>query len=345
MPTFSNDEITMDYHHFLNFTGWNSSTYKKRTTRARIDKLKNMGARDVHVTGNGTRAMYNLKLAPMFWPVFLASCQGIEYNAVAEAYLRKLISGGSTEETTRGKIALFSGELYQDITSYLNNHDHNSRFTYTGVKTKCDRIRTKFKNVGYFAPKDSRLIKTHRAKVNEIWLRGREAYTLSESILNRWREFFKDFEQRYLETYPQVNVVPPKIKGKAAKDFQLKQLPFELGISHSQPCIEKRLDEVFFEDLRFAEELFLQTYDLQHVKRAISDRQERRSLEIQRQEEARQRAEENKAEEENLPVSFMSDHGINSLIAELYTEPSSVNTGFMSASAYRDMLNSVPFEG
>lgn len=344
MSPFSNDEITLDYQYFLKFTGWNSSTYKKRTMRSRIDKLKKMGACDIHVKGNGTKAIYNMKLAPMFWPVFLATCQGIEYNVVAETYLRKLISEGSTEETTRGKIALFSDELYQDITSYLNNYDNNYGFTHTGVKTKCDRIRTKFKNVGYFNPKDSRLIKTHRAKADEGWLRGRVAYTLSESILNKWREFFKDFEQRYLETYPEANVVPPKIKGKAAKDFQLKQLPFELGISHSQPCIEKRLDEVFFEDFRFAEKLFFQTHDLQHVKRAILDRQKRRSLEIQKQEEARKRAEDDKEEVEYLPVSDMSDRAINSIIAELYKEPSSVNTDAMSTSAFHEMLNSVPFE-
>lgn len=343
MTTFSSEEITLDYHHFLKFTGWKSSTYKKRTTRARISKLKNMGACDIQVTGTGTEAMYFIKLAPMFWPVFLASCRGIQYDEVAAAYLHKLFSGGTTEETSHGRIALFSDELYQDITSYLNNHDHNSSYTYLGVKTKCDRIRTEFKKVGYFAPKDSRLIKTHRVKENEDWLRGHRAYTASENVLDKWREFFKDLEKRYFETFTESNVVPPKIKGKAAKDFQLKQLPFDLGIQHSQPCIEKRLDEVFFEDLRFAQYRFQQTNNLQLVKNAVIERQNRRHEEIERQHEENKRHKENQTAHEDQPISNLNDTDINSLIAKLYTDPSSVNTDYISDAAFRDMLDDIPF--
>lgn len=326
MPAFSNDEITMDYHHFLNFTGWNTSTYKKRTSRARIDKLKNIGARDIHVTGNGTRAIYNFKLAPMFWPVFLTTCQGIEYDEVAEAYLDKLMSEGLTEETSHGKVFLFSTEVYEDITSYLNDRAQHSRYTYQGVKTKCDRIRTKFKNVGYFAPKYYLLNKTHRAKVNDEWVRGAEAYKLSERILNEWRHFYKEIEQQYFHLYPQEKFMPHKIKNKAARDFQQKELPFKLGIQHTQSCIEKKLDKVFFEDLRFAQERFLQTYDLQIVKKAILDRQSRRSHEIQREEEAGRRSEENHTALEDETVPSFSDTDINLMIAELNKKRSSVFT-------------------
>lgn len=325
MPAFSNDEITLDYHHFLKFTGWKPSTYKKRTTRLRIDALKSMGARDIHVTGNGTKAIYTLKLASMFWPVFLASCRGMQYDEVAEAYLGKLMAEGLTEETSHGKVFLFSTEVYEDITSRLNEHAQHPKFAYDGVKTKCDRIRKEFKKVGYFTPKDYRSNKTHRAKVNDEWLRGTEAYTLHERILDEWRHFYKEIEQQYFHWYPEENVMPRRIKNKAASDFQQKELPFKLGIQHTQSCVEKKLDEIFFEDLRFVQERFFQTYDLQLVKRAILDRQGTRSLEIQKEEEARKRSEEKHAALEDETILSFSDTDINIMIAELNAKRSSLN--------------------
>lgn len=344
MTTYLSEEINLDYHYFLKFTGWTSATYEKRTTRDRINKLKNMGAYDIHVTGTGTKAKFSLKLAPMFWPVFLAYCQGVQYNEVAEAYLRKLISVGTIEETRDGPIALFSSEVYQDITSHLNNSEHDPDFTYQGVKTKCDRIRTKFKNVGYFTPKDSHLTKTHRVKVNGGWLRGHKAHTASEQVIEKWREFFKELENRYLEKYTETNVVPPKIKGKAAKDFQLNQLPLALGIQHSRPCVEKRLDAVFFEDLRFAQERFQQTNDLQFVKAAIIERQNTRYEEIKRQWESDKQHKEEQSAYQNQPISNLSDVEINAVIAGLYTDSSSMTEYLLNNYSYCDILDGLPWE-
>ncbi|GIQ69011.1 hypothetical protein DUZ99_16560 [Xylanibacillus composti] len=259
------DNVTLNHEQFLSFTGWSESHCMKQTVRSRLQKLQNMGVKDVKITGMGKRAEYTLSIPAGFWYMLLIN--GMSYSPIGAEYIDCIINGRDLVNTAKGTFVKFTNELYMEL---AQRHEAE----YKAVEATCTRIRNSLREHGYIT--DSHM-KTHRVKrvkliegkfVNE-WVADDEAIVYDQRARAVWTSFFQKKLNAYRKINPEAESVPIYLIAQEVRKVYSFEMAEQLGVEYYRVAKKTEATANLHADISFARNTFLQARDLQAVRKEL----------------------------------------------------------------------------
>ncbi|UDV99642.1 hypothetical protein FHQ13_020670 [Bacillus cereus] len=275
------NQVTLTHKEFLNFTGWNEPNALNKTVTERMTKLIKMGMQEVTTHGRGKKASYTFFIPSEFWNMQLIP--SMSYTAVGADYIKYLIEDGDVFETQEGTIIKFHSEIMQELAE-IHNVDIEA------VKSTCGRIRKHLIDCSYIRTDIDKRPKSHRVKKTRDgnWVTGEDAFHYDQQARTHWTNFYRSKLAQYQAIEPTASEVPKYLIGDAAKKLYQVDIARWLGVEYYRVTKRDDITANLKNDITYARQAFLDTYNLTLVKEELTRRQKMYMLEKQYRDKQKQ---------------------------------------------------------
>ncbi|TKH20278.1 hypothetical protein FC697_18505 [Bacillus wiedmannii] len=286
------NQVTLTHKQFLNFTGWSEPHALKKTVTERMAKLTKMGMQEVTTNGKGKKANYTFFIPSEFWNLLLTP--SMSYTAVGANYIKYLVEGRDVFETQEGTIVKFHSEITQELAE-----THNMGIE--AVKTTCRRIRKHLIDCSYIRTDIDNRQKSHRVKKTSDgnWITGEDAFNYDQQARTHWTNFFRSNLAKYQKLEPEATKVPwYLLRDKATKLYRV-DIARWLEVEYYRVTRRAYITDNIKNDINYARQAFLDTYNLAQVREELARRQNLYELEKQHRDE--QKRLEKQQEKTSIP--------------------------------------------
>lgn len=279
------NQVTLNHEQFCSFVRWSSDHALNQIVGDRLDKLKDMGMKDVITQGRGKKATYTFMIPSGFWRLVLIP--SMSYREWGAEYLNILIEGKDVHKTEEGILVKFSSEIMQELAEIYKQD-------YESVKTTCRRIRDTLTENGYIKTDAPNIDKSHRVKSKNSgeWITGAHALMKDAEARAEWKKFFNRVLAHYQLIKPDATTVPNYLFAAEASRIYRSEMARWLDVSYYRVAKRTFVSNNLEADINYAKLTFLETLDMGIVRNELEHRQEHYKRELAERKEQEERMKE-----------------------------------------------------
>ncbi|WP_456273835.1 hypothetical protein [Bacillus sp. AK031] len=276
------DKVTLNYEQLLAFAKWSHNYAKKLKPERKKELLEGLGMLDVMVFGIGKKATFTFTIPSWFWR--MALIPSMEYREWGVDYINSLLEDKDILNTDYGVLVLFSTEIYEAL---AKKHKVDTET----VKTTCTRIRAyllKRDYIRYGGPQD---LKSHRVKRKTEWgwQMGPNAIIYDTKARKIWKDFFRMQNNLYRKYNPKAEKAPAYVYAHEARMLYQRNMSLALQVDYYRVAKRTITNDNLLADINYARQTFLETLDMNHVRKEIDSRQDEYIAEKERRDAAHKR--------------------------------------------------------